>query len=229
MLAQSFGSKMRYAFGLSLLTLAGCESKAPEPTIANSGNETLPPEKELEPPEPAPKVTLPACEAEAPSVCAGPLIGNVENVTLQWNGRPSSDGRRRLKGTATLTLAGRVAEPLQVALLRQDLLLKYANGTVLTVNSRDDRKVSGLSVCGCNGQECINKNLQTFSAIAPGDSPVRVDINFDGFVTAEEVGSLAKATTASLSVKLWVVHTDPAGNQQTVSVGGIPVANSTVE
>ncbi|MFM9977040.1 MAG: hypothetical protein ACKVOP_03210 [Sphingomonadaceae bacterium] len=118
---------------------------------------------------------------------------------------------------------------MQIALLRQDLLLKYSNGTVLTVNAGNDRNVSGLSVCGYNGQECVNKNLQVFSAIAPGDSPVRVDMNFDGIVTAEEVGSLAKATTASLSVKLWVVHAEPAGNQQTVSVGGVPVANSTVE
>lgn len=230
LISELYGRKaLIFVFGFSTLVACGPE-RSPEPPNKNTDGSEKPEIKEdIQFPPPTPKVALPACEAKEPSVCAGPLIGNVENVTLQWRGKVLSDGDREIQGTAALTIASRVPEQLQVALINQDILLVYSNGTTLRLNHLDDENVSGLSFCGFGGEACVNENIGVFSSIQPGDSPIRVDMKFFGRISKEEVPSLAKANTASLSVKLWVVHTDPAGNQQTVSIGGIPVTNSTVD
>ena len=175
-----------------------------------------------------PAVVLPKCEAEAPAICAGPVIAKVENVTLQWLGAPNSRGDRRVTGTATVTLQSRVAEPVQIALLNDEIALKFANGTTLT-NRGNSRQVSGLDFCGRDGVRCVNNQDKPFTTVTPGDSPLRVEFKFEDELSAQEIPSLAGATTASISMSLWGIHTDPAGNRLTVSIGNAPVANSTVE
>jgi hypothetical protein len=171
---------------------------------------------------------LPTCEAEAPAICAGPVIAKVENVTLQWLGAPNNIGDRRVTGTATVTLQSRVTEPVQVALLNDEIALKFANGTTLT-NRGNSSQVSGLEFCGRDGVRCVNNQYKPFTTITPGDSPLRVEFKFEDQLSAQEIPSLAGATTASISMSLWGIHTDPAGNRLTVSIGNAPVANSTVE
>lgn len=226
-------SALRIApLALALSLLAACQ---PEKTEENGGNATTPaPVPAAEPaattsapPPAAPAVA--ACDAPAPKICAGPLVVGLEDVTLQWAGEPHNDGDRPVEATATLTLAGRVPEAVQVALLNGEIALKFANGTVLTRNQVKHRDISGLNFCGFSGDQCVNKGRQSFTTIAPGDSPIRVAMRFPGTVRASQIASLANASTASISLSVWLIHNDPAGEQRTISIGGIAVANSTVE
>lgn len=219
---------------MALALLSACQPEKAPGDGGNVGDPTptptpAPPPTPTPTPTSAPPPPVATCDAPAPKICAGPLVVGLEDVTLQWAGEPRSSGDRQVEATATLTLAGRVPEAVQVALLNGEIALKFANGTVLTRNQVKHRDISGLNFCGFSGDQCVNKGRQSFTTIAPGDSPIRVAMRFPGTVRASQIASLANASTASISLSVWLIHNDPAGEQRTISIGGIAVANSTVE
>lgn len=206
---------------MTALSLASCEPKPTEPPVP-SPSVTADPTATV---SAFPATPLPSCSAKPPSVCVGPLVASLENVTLQWASPPESDGDRDVLGTATLVLSNGTAQPVYAALLRKDVTLKFANGT--TLKTTNDRDVSGISICGWEGPECVNSHRESFSTLSPGDSPVRIEVAIRDSVTASAIPSLANATTGSLAAELWVIHNDPAGNKVSVSIGNATVANST--
>lgn len=214
------------------LSLAGC-------TPAEEGEEGVPGGAETSPavidtPAPAPAPTIaaappPPCDAPAPAVCAGPLVVSVENVTLLFDGQPNDRGSRALTGTASLVLKTRSAQPIQVAMLKKSITLTYNNGTAMTLNDGKRSDYSGLSFCGFDGVSCLNNQDTPFSTVSPGDSPLRVNFRFRKYVDAPEAATLAQANAADLALSLWVIETDPKGEQRTVSVGNVPVKNGTIQ
>lgn len=213
----------------SCVSLVGC-SKPTETKSEIVADDAMPPATDDQKPSaPEPRVAKsPSCEAEPPAICSGPLVATLENVTLQWLRAPNNRGDRWVTGTATVVLQSRVAEPVQIALLNDEIALKFANGTTLA-NRGNSNWVSGLEFCGRDGVRCVNNQDKPFTIIAPGDSPLRLQLKFEDLLSAQEIPSLAGATTASISMSLWNIHTDPAGSRLNVSIGDAPVANSTVE
>lgn len=223
----------RLAAAALVLTLAGCSPAEDGGPKGPGGGETAPATTDTPTPMSSPAVMTapppPPCDAPAPAVCAGPLVVSVENVTLLYDGPPNSQGGRRLSGTASLVLKTRSAQPIQVALLERAITLTYTNGTAMTLDDGIRSDYSGLSFCGRDGVSCINNQNTPFATVSPGDSPLRVNFRFRTNVDAPEAATLAQANAADLSLSLWVIETDPNGEQRTVSVGNVPVKNGTIQ
>lgn len=168
-----------------------------------------------------------SCSVPAPAICAGPLTVSVENVTLLFDGPPSNEGRRRMLGTATVVLQSRSSQAVRAAILDEPITLAYRNGTTMTLNNSNG--ATGMAFCGDDGVECINNQRSPFSTINPGDSPVRVLLKFEKYIEAAEIKTLADANTADLSMSIWTIETDPAGERRTISVGNSPVQNGTLQ
>ncbi|MCL9999827.1 MAG: hypothetical protein NBV68_10640 [Erythrobacter sp.] len=220
----------RIAAAALALSLAGCTQTENE-TVGETeiGSPAMPTTPAPEPTATVASAPPPPCDAPAPAVCAGPLVVSVENVTLLFDGQPDDRGGRGLTGTASLVLKTRSTQPIQVAMLKKAITLTYNNGTAMTLNDGKRSDYSGLSFCGFDGVSCINNQDTPFSTVSPGDSPLRVNFRFRKFVDAPEAATLAQANAADLALSLWVIETDPNGEQRTVSVGNVPVKNGTIQ
>lgn len=227
------------ALVVAAATLSACE-KAPAPAAATAENATA----AVAPAEPAPTPTPsetaaldfgndqaaatapatpadPAC-AEKGVMCAGPVMVRAENFNLFAKGAPYRDGARNLVAQGSLVLSAREASAIKFAILYQPITATLDNGAKLAVGNRG---VTGVTLCGRDGAECLQGTPDRFQTLTPGESPARVSLTFAGRSEGSLAASLPTIATADVSLQIYVVGGDNIGRTLNIQLPQVPLRN----
>jgi len=208
-----------FVAGAAMVVLASCGQTDTAQSPDASGEDVVFEDADLTQPTPTPIAAPPPQSCEIGAYCAGPLIVRAENLTL------SKDSADWLNVIGTLTFANRSDQDLRIALMREDVVMNLDKGA--RVGQSNFRYITGLGICSRDGSECFNTTPDTFTLVAPGDSPAQLNIflGSNGRPDAALAPVLTEIASGTLTMSAYTVAADGTRRLHRISLANVPVTN----